>query len=328
MTALRDSEQSTGSTAIGVDVGGTKIAAGVVTSEGRIVERVSPLRTPSSSQDALIEALYRLIGELRNRHPETRAIGVGAAGLVDWPEGFIRWAPNNSYRALALRTILENATGLHTVVDNDANVAAWGEACLDSSASYMAILTIGTGIGGGIVLDGQLYRGKTGLGAEVGHLIVDPYSNYHCSCGNVGCLEALASGTALQRYGQDAAADEPDGMIASLAPSPEDVTGWTVHKAARAGDATARLLFRRMGQWLGVGIASLVNVFDLERIVIGGGLVDAADLFLDSARASVEQYAFARQHRKLPPISLARLGTDAGWMGAGLLALGRKIPRD
>jgi glucokinase len=307
--------------AIGLDIGGTKIAAGVVTADGRVVERASPVTTPTGNQDAVVHALNLLIKDLRGRHPRVTAIGVGAAGLVNWPDGYIRWAPNNAYRELPLRSIIEETTGLRTVVDNDANVAAWAEACLGPRVGYLAILTIGTGIGGGLVLDGRLYRGKTGLGAEVGHLIVNPESGERCGCGNIGCLEALASGTALRRYGQAAAIREPDGLIARLSNGPAGVTGLTVHEAAKAGDPTARSLFREIGHWLGVGIASLVNLFDLELIVIGGGLVAAVDLFLDSTRASVEEFTFARQHRQLPPIAIARLGTDAGWVGAGMLAL-------
>ncbi|MGH3927084.1 MAG: ROK family protein, partial [Pseudonocardiaceae bacterium] len=226
--------------------------------------------------------------------------------------------------------LLQDATGLPTVVDNDANTAAWAEARIGNHASHMAFLTVGTGIGGGLILDNKLYRGKTGIGAEVGHLIIDPFGNHRCNCGNIGCLEALASGTALGCYGSAAAAAEPDGVLARLAPESGAVTGKIVVAAARKSDPTALALFERLGQWLGVGIASLVNLFDFELIVVGGGVaVEAGDLLLAPARASFERFVFAREHRQLPPIVPARLKADAGWIGAAMLALEQQdgVPR-
>jgi glucokinase len=307
--------------AIGLDVGGTKIVGGVVAADGTVVERMPAVPTPPEDETATLTALLRVIDELRGRHPDVEAIGVGAAGLVEWPRGYIRWAPNNVYRALPLRELLHEATGLPVVVDNDANAAAWAEARLGAGASYMAFLTIGTGLGGGLILDGQLYRGTTGIGAEVGHIVVDPDGPYECGCGNVGCLEAVASGTALGRYGREAAAVDPGGLLAELAGGAANVTGETVFMAARAGDETARLLFARLGRWLGIGIASLVNLFDFELIVIGGGVAAGGDLLLTPARASFEQFVFARDHRQPPSIVSARLGPEAGWVGSAILAL-------
>jgi glucokinase len=251
------------------------------------------------------------------------AVGVGAAGLIEWPEGFIRWAPNNAYHALPLRRLLRDATDLPTVVDNDANTAAWAEARIGNKASYMAFLTVGTGIGGGLILNNRLYRGKTGIGAEVGHLIIDPAGDHRCNCGSIGCLEALASGTALGRYGRTAAAAEPNGLLATLANEMDSpVTGEIVFAAALKSDPTALALFERMGHWFGIGIASLVNLFDLELIVVGGGVAaQAPDLLLAPTRASFERFLFAREHRQRPPILPARLGADAGWIGAAMLAL-------
>jgi glucokinase len=191
----------------------------------------------------------------------------------------------------------------------------------------MAFLTVGTGIGGGLILDGRLYRGKTGIGAEVGHLTVDPTGQRVCGCRNIGCLEALASGTALGSYGREAALAEPGGMLATLAGGAERVTGETVFAAAERSDPTASALFERSGYWLGVGIACLVSLFDFELIVVGGGVtVAAGDLLLGPARASFQRYVFARQHRRLPDIVPARMGADAGWIGAALLALDGETP--
>jgi len=285
-----------------------------------VIERIDPVLTPAKDPQAILEILRKLLTDLQNRYSDVRAVGVGAAGLIDWPEGYIRWAPSSAYQALPLRQLLQDATRLTTVVDNDANAAAWAEARVGSRASYMAFLTVGTGVGGGLIVDDQLYRGKTGIGAEVGHLIVDPSGGHQCNCGNIGCLEAVASGTALGRYGREAAAAEPDGAIAAMATG--TVTGETVLAAARNSDPTAIALFNRLGYWLGIGIASLVNLFDFEEIAVGGGVAaGAGDLLLAPARASFERFLFARQHRNLPTIVPARLGAEAGWIGAAILAL-------
>jgi len=307
--------------AVGIDIGGTKIAAGVVTADGHIVE-LALVPTPMDDEPATVSAMLRAIEELRARHPGVEAIGVGAAGLVEWPSGRVRWAPHNAYRQLALRRLLYEATGLPTVVDNDANAAAWAEARFGAGvgSDHMVLLTVGTGIGGGLVLGGQVYRGSAGLGAEVGHMIVDP-DGYPCACGNVGCLETVASGGALGRTGREAAQADPDGRLAQLAGAPEKVTGEVVFHAAREGDPAARELFERLGFWLGVGIASLVNLFDPELVVIGGGLVATGDLLLVPARASLERYAFGLEHRELPPVVPARLGPEAGLVGAASLSL-------
>jgi glucokinase len=293
----------------------------VVAADGTVVERMPISPTPPEDATATLAVLLRIISELLVRHPDVQAIGVGAAGLVEWPRGYIRWAPNNVYQALPLRELLQEATGLPVIVDNDANTAAWAEARLGAGARYMAFLTIGTGLGGGLILDGQLYRGTTGIGAEVGHIVVDPDGPYECGCGNTGCLEAVASGTALGHYGREAAAADPGGLLAVLAGGAANVTGETVFKAAQAGDKTACSLFARLGRWLGIGIASLVTLFDFELIVIGGGVAAADDLLLTPARTSFEQSVFARTHRHLPSIALARLGPEAGWTGSAILAL-------
>jgi glucokinase len=307
--------------AIGLDVGGTKIAGGVVDASGRILERLCPISSPADEADRTVAVLSAAIGELRGRHPDVAAVGIGAAGMVDWPSGHIRWAPNNAYRALPLRQLLAESSGLPTVVDNDANTAAWAEARLGREVGYLVFLTVGTGIGGGLVLDGRLFRGRTGIGGEVGHLIVDPNGTQRCGCGNIGCLEALASGTALGRSARQAAAADPGGLLARAGGPGGRITGETALTAARQGDPTAVRLFAEIGHWLGVGMASLVTLYDFELIVVGGGVSAAGELLFGPARESFARYVFAPSHRRLPEIVPARLGTDAGWIGAGVLAL-------
>lgn len=308
--------------AVGLDIGGTKIAGGVVSEEGQVIAEVQ-VPTPEG-EAGTVAAILEVVGALRERHPEVEAVGVGAAGMVEWPAGRIRFGPHNAYRGLALRHLLEERTGLPAVVDNDANAAAWAEARFGAGAGsrHLVLLTVGTGIGGGLVLDGRLYRGASGVGAEVGHMIVD-VDGAPCACGNTGCLEAMASGTALGRYGREAAAADPGGRLARLAGDPDRVTGEVVFQAAAEGDATALELFDKLGFWLGVGIGSLVTLFDPEVVVVGGGLVATGELLLAPARASAGRWVFGRQHRSLPPIVAATLGPEAGMVGAADLALGR-----
>ncbi|HJT99910.1 MAG TPA: ROK family protein, partial [Actinomycetes bacterium] len=182
--------ERTGPRAIGVDIGGTKIAAGVVTGAGHILDRTR-LPTPPDDESATLAALFEVVDGLRARDPAVAAIGLGAAGLVEWPHGNARWAPHNSYRRMELRRLLHERTGLPTVVDNDANAAAWAEARFGAGAAGgdLVLVTVGTGIGGGLVLDGRLHHGEHGFAGELGHLIVAPDGD-RCACGNVGCLEA------------------------------------------------------------------------------------------------------------------------------------------
>jgi glucokinase len=310
--------------AIGVDIGGTKIAAGVVAEDGRILERVR-VPTPPDDELATLAALHAVVDELRDRDPRVEAIGVGAAGLVERPGGNARWAPHNTYRRLELRRLLHERTGLPTSVDNDGNAAAWAEARFGAGAvsDDLVLVNVGTGIGGGLVLDGQLYHGEHGFAGELGHLIVDPGGD-RCPCGNRGCLEAMAAGSTLGRLGREAAAADPGGRLAALAGGPDLVTGEVVFAAAAEGDKPALALFERVGHWLGVGIASLVTIFDPDLVVVGGGVAATGDLLLAPARASFERYVHARDHRDLPPVVPARLGADAGLVGAATLALARQ----
>jgi glucokinase len=309
--------------AIGIDIGGTKIAAGVVAEDGRILGRVR-VPTPPDDERATLAALHAVVDELLARDPAAEAIGVGAAGLVERPGGNARWAPHNTYRRLELRRLLHERTGLPTSVDNDGNAAAWAEAHFGAGAvsDDLVLVNVGTGIGGGLLLDGRLYHGEHGFAGELGHLIVDPDGD-RCACGNRGCLEAMASGSTLGRLGREAAAADPGGRLAALAGGPDLVTGEVVFAAAGEGDKAALALFERVGHWLGVGIASLVTIFDPDLVVVGGGVAATGELLLAPARASFERYVHARDHRDLPPVVPARLGADAGLVGAATLALAR-----
>ncbi|MGI9001983.1 MAG: ROK family protein [Pseudonocardia sp.] len=307
--------------AIGVDIGGTKIAGAVVDGAGTVVAELVEPTPEESDAEAVTAVLHSMIERFRREH-DVVTVGVGAAGIVEWPAGRVVWAPNNAYRDWPVREHLEKATGLPVTVDNDANVAALAEARLGGPFQNMMLVTVGTGIGGGLVLDGGVYRGATGLGAELGHMILNP-DGPRCSCGNHGCFEAYASGTTLTRMGRDAAADQPDGLIARFGAEQGEVTGQTVTKAALAGDATATALFAQLGRWLGVGIASLANIIEVDVVVVGGGLVDTGDLLLAPARAAAREFAYAPFARGVAPIRPATFGSSAGRIGAALLALER-----
>lgn len=314
-----------GRRAIGLDIGGTKVAGAIVGEDGTIHAELRR-NTPDTSDAGTMNGLLRdMVSELRAHEAGTgvRAIGVGAAGTVEWPEGRIRWAPNSSYQDWDLRADLEAATGLPTVVDNDGNVAGLAEARLgDTRNDDMVLLTVGTGIGAGIVLGGRIYRGPHGLGAEVGHMTINP-DGPQCGCGNHGCLESMASGTALARMGHGAAAHDPDGMIAGLARAAGgEVTGRHVTTAAMAGDRTAQSLFERLGRALGVGIAGINAIFEFEVVLIGGGLVDVGELLLEPARRAAREFHYGPPGvRPVPPVLPATYKGDAGKIGAGLLAL-------
>jgi glucokinase len=312
-------------TAIGLDIGGTKIAGGVVADDGTLLDLLEVSTPAAGGGPGTLEVLPQIIGALRDQHPSVEAIGAGAAGMVQWPGGHIRWVPNNAYRDLPLRHLLAQETGLPAVVDNDANVAAWAEARHGAAAGHghVLVVTVGTGIGAGVILGGQLHRGHSGLGGEIGHIVVAPGGS-RCGCGNTGCLEAIASGSALGRAGRQAAAADPGGMLAALAGGAEKVTGQTVFDAARRGDPTARGLFSQLGHWLGVGIASVANLLDIEIVVIGGGLVSAGELLLAPTRESFRGLLFGRSRRPLPALVPARFGPGAGVVGAATLALDQR----
>jgi glucokinase len=305
--------------AIGVDVGGTKIAAMRVSENGRVQER-RVVRSPAEDAGAMLTDIASVAGELRTE--DVRAVGLGVAALID-RDGIVRYGPNIAWRDVALGARLSDALGLPCLVENDANVAAWGEFRLGAGreAHEMLLVTVGTGIGGGIIADGRLVRGAHGFAAEIGHIIVEPGGPL-CGCGNRGCWEQVASGRAIQRAAKQAVLDHPDSFFASMAGgNPARADGPMVTRAAREGDAVARGILDEVGRRLGEGIAGLVNVLDPELVVVGGGAVEAGDLLLEPARARFTESVEGPGFRPDVPIIPAELGNDAGGVGAALLAL-------
>lgn len=308
--------------AIGIDVGGTKIAGAVVDEAGRILRR-HRVTSPATETDAIEDAIAGLVADLRDDHPITH-VGVGAAGYVDADRATMRFSPNLAWRDVDLKGELAERIDLPLVVENDANAAAWGEFRFGAGADVEEFLmvTVGTGVGGGVVLGGQLQRGAYGFAAEIGHLRVVP-GGRPCGCGQRGCLEQYGSGSALVRGVRDDAAEGVPGAVKLLdhaGGDPEQITGPLVSAAAAAGDEYAVDQLARLGRWVGEGVASLVAVLDPAVIVVGGGVSEAGALLLDPMRESFVEHLSVRGHRPVAEIRAARLGNDAGVIGAADLA--------
>ena len=308
-----------GRVALGLDVGGTKVAGFVVSERGEVRDRVE-LPTPAQDAEAIMQTLFAAVEELRSR-AEPVALGVGAAGMVEAGTGTMRWAPNIAWRDLPIRDRVAERFALPVVVDNDANAAAWGEYRAGAGRGYrhLLMITVGTGIGGGIVMDGQLYRGAHGFAAEIGHIIVEP-GGPRCGCGNLGCWEQVASGQALDRAATEAARSDPEGGVARAAAGAPP-SGRHVATAAGNGDEDALAILAEVGLRLGQGMAGLANVLDPDAILIGGGVAEIGAPLLDPARAAFLASIEAPGHRPEVPVVAAALGNDAGGIGAGLLAL-------
>jgi glucokinase len=304
--------------ACGIDVGGSKIAGGVVDESGTILEELR-VDSPATDVPAIEAAIEKLVTELRTRHP-IEAVGVGAAGYIDKARAVVLFAPNLAWRELDLKADLEGALDLPVVIENDANAAAWGEFQYGAGHDVddLLLLTVGTGVGGGVVMDGSLYRGAFGVGAEIGHMRVVP-DGIRCGCGNKGCYEMYASGKALVREAR-AAARAGSVLAADLLEraggDPDAITGPLVTESARAGDTFAIEQLATLGRWLGEGIASLAAVLDPAVVVIGGGVSAADDLLLEPTRAAFAAQLPGRGHRPMLEIRRARLGNRAGLIGA------------
>lgn len=311
------------STVIGIDVGGTKVATAKLGSGGLSDHQQQPT---SQSTDGLIEQFVELVGQSAAGE-KYDAVGIGVPSIVRFETGEVASSANIPLAGVQLRQVLGERLGVPVFVDNDATVAALAEAHdeqLKLAARNLVMITVGTGIGGGVVIDGRIFRGASGGAGELGHTMIGlpldgeiPWATDHFP--QRGSLEYFAAGRALTRLAGDSAAANPGSALAKVAGGGQVISGGDVVKAAHAGDEAAQSVVRRWAQALGIGIANAINTFDPEEVVIGGGAAAAGDLLLDQAREISEGYVLPGL-RGLATIRFARFQAEAGVLGAGLLA--------
>jgi glucokinase len=316
-----------GRLAIGIDIGGTKVAGGVVDVDGSIIHRArrdTPHRSkrPSVVEGTIVEVVAELMQIVGAQ--SVAAVGIGAAGFVAADRATVVFAPHLSWRHEPLREALQKRVAVPIFVDNDANAAAWAEWKFGAAQgeTHVMMITLGTGIGGGMLINGQVQRGRYGIAGEFGHMQVVP-GGHRCECGNRGCWEQYASGNALVREARSMfSANSPIArdLLDTAGGVPGNLTGPLITQAARDGDPTARELLAEIGNWLGVGIANLAAAFDPGTFVIGGGVSAAGDLLLTSARETFKRQLTGRGYRPEARIVAALLGNDAGLIGAADLA--------
>ncbi len=309
--------------AIGIDIGGTKVAGGLVDADGGILHRArrdTPHRSksPAVVEDTIVEVVHELLGVAGDGR--VSAVGIGAAGFVAADRATVVFAPHLSWRHEPLRDALRRRIPVPIFVDNDANAAAWAEWRFGAARgeSHLVMITLGTGIGGALLMDGHLVRGRFGIAGEFGHMQVVP-GGQRCECGNRGCWEQYASGNALVREARSLmTANSPlaTDLLERVGGDPMQLTGPVITEAAREGDPTAIELFAEIGQWLGVGIAGLAAAFDPGMFVIGGGVSAAGDLLLEPARDTFRRHLTGRGYRPEAEIVAAELGNEAGLIGA------------
>jgi glucokinase len=307
---------------LGIDVGGTKVAVAAI--EGGQIHHAVEHPTVLSSPEALLEGIEDAVGGVSKDAGEPAAIGIGVPSQVEFATGTVLASVNIPLAGVPLRHELGARLGAPVYVDNDANCAALAEAQLvpDPPASHLAMLTLGTGVGGGLIIDGRIFRGASGLGAELGHVVVDGDADSDQPDGKFprpGSLEWMCSGRGLEREATRRGRIEPDSGLGRLNAEKGRVSGRDAVALAQGGDEGALELFEWHGRWLGRGLASVVNSFEPGCVVIGGGLSRAAGLFLDTARAEAARWALPALWERTT-VGLARGGADAGVIGAGLLA--------
>jgi len=314
---------------IGIDIGGTKIAGALVNSEGVIV-RESRVPTPVEDPAALVTAVVALINELRAGH-EVIGAGIAMAGFIDAAQSSVIYGTNFGWKNFPLKSEIEAKLDIPVIIENDANAAGWAEYRYGAGRGFkhMVMLTLGTGVGGAVIVDGRMLRGGFGVAGELGHLRVVP-DGIPCGCGQNGCIESYASGTALLREARELAeSGKPEGArLADLQKQVGELTGKEVYQALVEKDPGAVALLNQLASWLGQAIASLSAVLDPEVVVIGGGVSAAGEMLLEPIRAAYRKYAPAGGFRPELKLAIAEFVNDAGVVGAADLArvsLGPKV---
>ena len=305
-----------------MDIGGTKVAAGVVDERGTIIA-TTHRDTPADDVSRIENAIATAVGELTSSY-DVKAVGIGAAGFIDAQRSTVMFSPNLAWRDEPLQASLQRRLALPVVVENDANAAAWAEVRFGAGrgVEHVVAVTVGTGIGGGIVVNGQLLRGQFGAAAEFGHVTVVP-GGRRCGCGLQGCWEQYASGRALVREAHELVRASPriaEGLLRLAGSQPENITGEMVTQAAQAGDVAALRCFEIVGTWLGRGLAGLAAVLDPGVFVISGGVSAAGEVLRVPASAAFAASLTGYGYRPMAPLRIAELGAQAGLVGAADLA--------
>jgi glucokinase len=300
------------------DLGGTHLRAAIVDESGKIHARFKQSTPQGSDPNEIVSAVVRAVREIGVDAKELKAVSLVVPGTVKVEEGTVVKAPNlPCLDGFPLATALTNELGLPAILENDANAAAVGEMWQGAARGCRTIIcvTLGTGVGGGIILNGELWRGVDGAAAEIGHMCVDPFGGVACTCGSRGCLEVFASATAIVRMTREASPRYPDSVLHAS----DSLTAETIFAAGLDGDELALEIFRRMGVYLGIGLANLINILNPEMIVIGGGVANGWDLFAEDMMQQVEERAFPLLAARVK-IERAKCGDDAGLLGAARLA--------
>ena len=304
---------------LGIDLGGINVAAGLVTETGKIVSRrsVPTPRTPAGVADAIAEHVKGLLTETTEK---VEYIGLGSPGTIEPDTGMVEYWSNLDFHHVPLAQMIRDRTGLPVLMENDAGCAALGEyvAGAGKGSRSMVVITLGTGIGGGAVLNGKLYTGLNHAGLEVGHLVIE-HGGRPCTCGRKGCFETYCSATALIREARRAMDAAPHSQLWSLAGEKEKVNGKLVFEAYKQGDDLAAGVVQEFLEYLGDGVVSLVNIFQPEVFAIGGGLAGAGETILGPVREILDHEDYARSSSRRTRLVKARLGNDAGIIGAAML---------
>jgi glucokinase len=307
---------------IGIDAGGTKLLGGVVDEQLVVHHRVHRLWRGADRQETL-DIFVGAVDEARSAAPEVEAIGFGIPSLVEWETGISRWSNHLPLADVPFRDLMSERLGLPVVVDNDSNLALLAEHRRGAArdARHAALVALGTGIGSGLLLDGRIYRGATGVGAELGHIVLDLHGpDCPSNCPGRGCLEAFVSGNAIGREGTRLARERPDTVLGRRLAAGREITGGLVTELAHDGDEMAQLALSEVGRRLGAALTGIVNALNPEVIVIGGGAVAAGEMLLQPARSVVAERALppAREIVRIVP---THFGDESGMLGAALLAL-------
>ena len=306
---------------LGVDVGGSKIATALATAQGKILARGYSPTPARANADAIVDSIFTTVEQtISDSKLRARLIGIGlaVAGIVDSDIGRVVSSPNiPGWHDVPLRDLIQQKFGISTCLGNDATLAALGEWCFGvrKKVANLIYVTLSTGIGGGIIADGKLYTGSRGIAGEIGHMTID-VNGPRCNCGNIGCWEALASGTALAREAvKQIAQGVPTSIVDLVDGDLSKIDAKVVFLAAKRGDELAKELISQLAFYFGVGLANLVNIFNPELILIGGGVAKMGDLLLQPAIKVVKERAFATSANSVE-IKPALLGDDSGVLGA------------